>query len=139
MVPDLPENYEVRPEAFQFIVDVPTDWEDTRVLHGRIGDYVTIARKDRNSGDWYLGSITDEKGRLLHADLNFLDPGRMYAAEIYRDGGDADWNTNPYAFEKERIMVTSLQSLQLRLAPGGGTAVRFSPVDKAIQKSTLKN
>jgi alpha-glucosidase len=125
MAADLPENYEARPEAFQFIVDVPTDWEDTRVIHGRIDDYVTIVRKDRNSDDWYLGSITDEEGRLLAAPLHFLEPHRQYMAQIYRDGPTTDWETMPYEIEIERIPVDSETTLQLRLAPGGGQAIRF--------------
>ena len=78
MVPDLPENYDAHPDAFKFIRDVPTDWEDTRVLNARIGDYVTTVRKQRDGDDWYLGSVTDETGRTLEAPLTFLDPGRTY-------------------------------------------------------------
>lgn len=125
MAADLSENYEARPEPFQFIVDVPTDWEDTRVLNGRIGDYVTIARKDRNSDDWYLGSITDEEGRVLEAPLCFLEPGTHYMAEIYRDGPAANWESSPYDIEIEHIPVDNATTLQLRLAPGGGQAIRF--------------
>lgn len=127
MAADLPKNYEVRPEPFQFIVDVPTDWQDTRVLHSRIGDYVTIVRKDRNNDDWYLGSITDEKGRVLETPLQFLDPERNYVAEIYRDGLKADWVDNPYDIQIEERLVDNGTMLTLRLAPGGGQAIRFRP------------
>ncbi len=127
MAADLPQNYEAKPEPFQFIKDVPTDWEETEVLHARIGDYVTIARKDRHSDDWYLGSITDENGRMLEANLSFLDSNRQYVAEIYRDGHDADWETNPYPMTIEKKLVTSATKLPLRLAPGGGTAIRLRP------------
>ncbi|WP_243663843.1 glycoside hydrolase family 97 C-terminal domain-containing protein [Rhodothermus marinus] len=130
MAADLPEHYEARPDAFQFIKDVPVDWEDTRVLHARIGDYVTIVRKDRHSDDWYLGSITDEYGRTLRAPLSFLEPGRKYVAEIYRDAPDADWRTNPLAIEITRQIVDASTVLTLRLAPGGGTAIRFHPVEE---------
>ncbi|ACY47271.1 glycoside hydrolase family 97 protein [Rhodothermus marinus] len=130
MAADLPEHYEARPDAFQFIKDVPVDWEDTRVLHARIGDYVTIVRKDRHSDDWYLGSITDEYGRTLQAPLSFLEPGRKYVAEIYRDAPDADWRTNPLAIEITRQIVDASTVLTLRLAPGGGTAIRFHPVEE---------
>ena len=81
MVPDLPENYELYPDAFQFVRDVPTDWQETRVLHGKIGDYVTIVRKERDGEDWYLGSITDEMPRTLESQLTFLDPGRKYTGD----------------------------------------------------------
>jgi alpha-glucosidase len=125
MAADLPENYEANPAPFKFIEDVPVDWEDTRVLHGRIGDYVTIARKDRNSQDWYLGSITDENGRALETPLYFLDRGKTYIAEIYRDGDRADWKTNPYEIKIEQRKVDQSSVLLLRLAPGGGQAIRF--------------
>jgi alpha-glucosidase len=125
MAADLPENYEANPGPFQFIRDVPVDWEDTRVVHARIGNYVTIARKDRNSQDWYLGSITDEEGRVLETPLYFLEKGKSYTAEIYRDGDSADWKTNPYEIKIERMKVDQSSVLTLRLAPGGGQAIRF--------------
>ena len=127
MAADLPENYEAKPEPFRFIADVPTDWQDTRVLHARIGDYVTIVRQDRNSEDWYLGSITDEEGRVLKAPLRFLDPAKKYVAEIYRDGARADWVTRPYDIEIEETLAEYTNTLTLRLAPGGGQAIRFRP------------
>ncbi len=126
MAADLPENYEDQP-AFQFILDVPVDWEITRVLNARIGDFVTVVRQDRNSEDWYLGSITDEVGRSFEAQLNFLEPDRMYVAEIYADGPEADWETDPYAMEIYRALVNMETQLKIRLAPGGGLAVRFRP------------
>lgn len=127
MAADLPENYEKHLDMFQFILDVPTDWEDTKVLHSEIGDYITVVRKDRNSGDWYLGSATDENGRILDAPLSFLEKGVVYTAQIYRDGEDAGWETNPYEYVIEEKEVTNGDVLKLRLAPGGGTAVRFIP------------
>jgi alpha-glucosidase len=129
MVPDLPEHYEARPDAFQFIKDVPVDWADTRVVNGEIGDYVTIVRRDRHSDAWYLGSVTDEHGRLLSVPLSFLDSGRRYRAEIYRDGDAAHWRDAPFEFTVERIEVTSSDTLTLRLAAGGGQAIRFVPLD----------
>jgi alpha-glucosidase len=127
MAADLPENYVKHADAFQFIKDVAVDWSETRVLNGEIGDYVTIARKDRHSEDWFLGSITDENGRVLSVPLAFLDPGRSYIAEIYRDGDDANWLTKPFAFVTEKREVTSADTLTLRLAAGGGQAIRFTP------------
>ena len=114
-------------DAFQFIKDVPTDWQDTRVLNGEVGDYVTIARKDRNGEGWYLGSVTDEQARELDVPLSFLDPRRPYVAQVYRDGDDADWKANPFAFARETREVTSTDTLRVRLAPGGGQAIRFMP------------
>jgi alpha-glucosidase len=125
MAADLPENYLAHMDAFQFIRDVPTDWEDTRVLAARIGDYVTIVRRQRGGDDWFLGSITDEEGRTLQTPLTFLDRGRTYEAQIYRDADDADWRTNPTAYTIERQKVDAGTVLTLRLAPGGGEAIRF--------------
>ncbi|MBS3744016.1 MAG: glycoside hydrolase family 97 protein [Wenzhouxiangellaceae bacterium] len=128
MAADLPENYEARPDAFQFIKDVPADWQFTRALDGEIGEFVVIARKDRNSDDWYLGAITDERGRHLRAPLGFLDPGTIYTAEIYRDGPNAHWDDNPEDIRIESRRVNASDVLELRLAPGGGTALRLTPV-----------
>jgi alpha-glucosidase len=129
MAADRIENYIANPKPFKFIEDVPTDWSDTRVLNGRVGDFVTIARKDRKSDDWYLGSISDESGRTLTVQLGFLDPGRQYRAEIYRDGPSADWKTAPTDIVIEQRQVTAADTLNLRLAPGGGQAIRFTPID----------
>lgn len=128
MVPDFPENYAAHADAFQFIRDVPTDWDDTVVLNGKIGDYVTIVRKERDGQDWFLGSITDEEGRTLDAPLNFLDPNRQYFAEIYRDSAETDWESNPSAYTVEECQVDANTILELHLAPGGGQAIRFRPV-----------
>ncbi|PWN06058.1 glycoside hydrolase family 97 protein [Rhodohalobacter mucosus] len=125
MAADLPENYEERPEAFQFIKDVPADWYDTKVLNGEIGEYITTVRKDRNSEDWYLGSITNEESREFVFPLDFLTEGETYVAQIYRDSEDADWAVNPYGFEVEEMEVTSATSLEVTLAPGGGQTIRF--------------
>lgn len=125
MAADLPENYQKYAGPFQFIKDVPTDWADTRVLNGEVGDYATLARRDRNSADWYIGSVTDESARELEIRLDFLDAGRRYLAQIYRDGDAADWNTNPRAIAIETREVGRDDRMQLRLAPGGGAAIRL--------------
>ena len=127
MAADLPENYARHMDAFQFIKDVPADWAQTRVLNGEVGDYVTMARQDRNSDDWYLGAMTDEQGRVLQVPLSFLAPGRTYQAQIYRDGDGAHWKDAPFKFVRENRTVTSADTLTLRLAAGGGQAIRFVP------------
>lgn len=126
MAADLPHNYEGQP-AFQFVVDVPVDWQETQVLHAAIGDYVTIVRQDRHSEDWYLGSVTDENGRSLEAPLTFLTAGQTYVADIYADSADADWESNPLALDMEQVLVDSNTVMNLQLAPGGGQAIRFRP------------
>jgi alpha-glucosidase len=136
MAADLPENYVAHDDAFQFIRDVPTDWEETHVLDSRIGDYVTIARRERGSDNWFLGSVTDERARTLDTLLSFLDPGRRYVAEIYRDADDAHWRTNPTAYTIEFRNVNAQTVLPLRLAAGGGQAICFKPVDPKRQENT---
>jgi alpha-glucosidase len=130
MAADLPENYRKYPAPFQFIKDVPTDWAETLVPNGEVGDYVTLARKDRNSDDWYLGSVTDENARTLEVKLDFLDADRPYRAQIYRDGANADWQAHPFSIAIERRTVRRGDTLQLKLAPGGGAAIRLVPGEK---------
>jgi alpha-glucosidase len=125
MAADLPENYDRRPDAFQFIKDVPTDWETSRTLQGEIGDFVVVARQQRGAADWYLGATTDENARTLAIPLAFLAPGRQYEAQIYRDAPDSDYLNNPTALVIEKRRVTAQDQLAARLAPGGGLAVRF--------------
>jgi len=125
MAADLPENYEARPDAFQFIKDVPTDWEQSRTLQAAIGDYVVVARQERGGEDWYLGAITDENARALRQPLGFLAADARYEAQIYADGPQADYRTNPQAYRIAKRVVTRDDVLDLSLAPGGGTAIRF--------------
>lgn len=124
MAADLPENYENQP-AFQFIKDVVVDWEDTKVLNGEVGQYVTIARKDRNSENWFLGSITDQNAREFDIDLSFLDTDKNYMAEIYADGPTAHYKDNPLNIEILNKEVNSNQKMKIKMAPGGGFAVAF--------------
>jgi alpha-glucosidase len=126
MAADLPENYAANPRPFQFIKDVPADWSDSRVLNGEVGDFVTFARKDRDSEDWYLGAVTDENARTLNARLDFLTPGKRYRAQVYKDGPTADYRTEGrHDMAVEERLVTSKDTLTLQLAPGGGQAIRF--------------
>lgn len=134
MVPDLPENYAVRPDAFQFVIDVPTDWEESIALDGVVGDFVVIARRERVGNDWYLGAITDEQARKVSVPLDMLEDGVTYDAEIYRDGDDAHWEVNPYSLTIERATVTRQSVLNLQLAAGGGTAIRMRPQEEARTK-----
>jgi alpha-glucosidase len=134
MAADLPENYEKYRDLFQFIVDVPADWEETRLLNGALGEYVTIARKQRGGDDWFIGSMTNEKKRDLDVPLAFLDQGKSYVAEIYRDADDADWQGNPQSYKIEKRLVTAGSTLSLHLASGGGAAVRLKTATPEEQK-----
>jgi alpha-glucosidase len=126
MAADLPENYDKQP-AFQFIRDVAVDWDTTRVIDGRIGDYVIVARKERGGSQWFLGAITDEDARTFDVPLSFLTKGQNYVAEIYADGPNANWLTNPLKVTISKRQVTSASVLHVVLAPGGGQAVRIRP------------
>jgi alpha-glucosidase len=127
MAADLIENYAGRPE-FQFIRDVAVDWEQTRVLDARIGEHVVVARQERNGPDWYIGAITDERARTLEIGLDFLGAGE-FVAEIYADGPDAHWLDNPHPVEITTRPVNASSRLELRLAPGGGQAIRIRPAE----------
>ena len=122
MAADLVENYEGNP-ALQFIKDVGVDWEKTKVLNGEIGDFVTIARKERTSENWFVGGITDEHSRTIELDFNFLDQGETYNANIYEDGTDAHWNDNPTSLTIRKLEISNKSKETLKLAEGGGFAI----------------
>jgi hypothetical protein len=130
MAADLPEAYEQHLDAFQFIKDVPVDWDDTRILLAEPGDYLTTARKAKGKDEWYLGAITDENARPQQVKLDFLTPGVKYEATIYADGKGASWDKNPQAYQIRRQKVTSRSVLKLQLAPGGGAAVSIKLVKR---------
>jgi hypothetical protein len=125
MAADLPENYEKYMDAFQFIKDVAVDWDESIYLEAEPGDYLTVARKAKDSESWFLGSITDENARKSEIKLDFLTKGQKYKATIYEDAKDANWKKNPIAYKIRTIVVTSKSKINLNLAPGGGTAISF--------------
>lgn len=128
MAADLPENYEKRPDVFQFIRDVPTDWSETKILNAAVGDYVTTARRQKNSKNWFIGSMTDETPRQFKLKLDFLDAGRTYEATIYEDGKGAHFIDNPYPVSIRKIKVKRGSMLQVNLAASGGCAISIKPV-----------
>jgi len=127
MAADLPSNYEGHP-AFQYILDVPTDWDNSIAVNGEIGEYITMARKDVNSNDWYLGSITNEKPRNLTVSFSFLDPNKSYKATIYKDPKDGGWLAKPEEVVIEEKIVDYTTLYDMNIAPGGGQAIRFEPL-----------
>ncbi|UOQ45754.1 glycoside hydrolase family 97 catalytic domain-containing protein [Halobacillus salinarum] len=136
MVTDLPENYtdeegNILPE-FEFIKDVPVTWDDTMVPNSKIGDYITTVH--RSGDEWYIGTTTDEHARDLDVSLNFLDKDKMYVAEVYSDGQDADWETNPNPVEIDKVIVESADTFTASLAAGGGQAVRIYPASEEEAK-----
>ncbi|MDE6256093.1 MAG: glycoside hydrolase family 97 protein [Muribaculaceae bacterium] len=125
MVCDLPENYQRFPDAFQFIKDVPVDWSDSKYLEAEPNRYITVARRDKNSDDWYVGAITDDNARTAIIDMSFLPKGEKFEATIYEDAADAHWKDNPQAYKIRKMKVDSKTKLKQHLAPGGGVAIRI--------------
>lgn len=119
---DLIENYEGNP-ALQFIKDVGVDWIRTKVLNGEVGDFVTIARQEKGTENWFIGAITDENPRNISISLKFLKPDQIYDAIIYEDGKNAHWDKNPTDLNIRKIEVSRNMNLDLNLASGGGAAI----------------
>jgi alpha-glucosidase len=129
MAADRIENLARYPRELAFIAAVPTDWEDSRLIDGAVGEYVLFRRKDAGSDDWYVGGVTDGEARDFDVALEFLTPGQRYTATIYRDGDDADYRTDTrHSIVIEERVVTRTDRLAFRMAPGGGTAIRLTPV-----------
>lgn len=127
MAADLPENYQGHP-AFAFIDAVPTDWQQSIALQGKIGQYLVMARQDKDSDNWYLGATSNEEARTLEQPLSFLKAGTRYQMIAYTDAADAHWETNPEAYEIKRSEVTAKDKITLTLQAGGGAAIEFIPL-----------
>lgn len=125
MAGDFPENFNQHLDAFQFIKDVPVDWDDTKVLEAEPGDFITTARKQKGKENWFLGAITDENARKSTLKLDFLNENSKYEATIYQDAENGDWKTNPEAYKIEKRIVSNKDIIELRLANGGGCAISF--------------
>jgi hypothetical protein len=133
MAADLTENYEAHPDAFQFIKDVAVDWDDTKIIEAEPGDYITTARKAKATDNWFIGAITAEKGRKAVIALDFLDKGKKYIATIYADADNADWKTNPEAYQIHSYLVNSATKLNIPLVNGGGAAISIKPAGAAVK------
>ncbi len=127
MAADLPENYVNKP-AFQFIREVGVDWEKTVVLNGEVGDFVTIAREERQTGNWFVGGITDENARDISVNFSFLEKGKKYKASIYQDGKTAHYKNNPTSVEILQEEIDSSTTKTFKLAEGGGFAITLKPL-----------
>ena len=128
MAADLPENYERFADAFQFIKDVPVDWQESVYLEAEPGHYITIARKDKHSDNWYIGNTSNENGHTSELLLNFLDKNKKYEATIYADAKNADWQTNPKAYTITKQKVNAKTKLKLTAAKGGGYAISIKEI-----------
>lgn len=123
MAADLVDNYEKYMDAFQFIKDVAVDWEESKYLEAEPGDYITIARKAKGTGNWFVGGITDENARTAQLALDFLEPGKKYVATLYADGKEADYKKNPTSYRIKKGIVTSKTKLSVWEATSGGFAL----------------
>ena len=134
MAADTPENYERFMDAFQFIKDVAIDWSDSRYIEAEVGEYITVARKAKNSGEWFMGSVAGYDARTSTVTLDFLEPNEVYVAKIYADAADAHYKTNPQAYTIREVRCTSKSTLKQFVAAGGGYAVSFRKATAADKK-----
>ncbi len=137
MAADLVENYEKHMDAFQFIKDVAVDWDDSKYIEAEPGDYITVARKAKGTGNWFVGGITDENARTANFTLDFLEPGKQYVATLYADGKDADYKENPTSYQIKKGIVTSKTKMSVKEAHSGGFAlslIEATPADKKAVK-----
>ncbi len=123
MAADIIDNYAEKMDAFQFIKDVAVDWDKTIYLSAEPGDFVSIARKAKNTNNWFVGCITDENARKQTIDCRFLEKGKTYTATIYADGADASWDNKPESYKISRKKITSKSKIPVQLASGGGCAI----------------
>ena len=130
MAADLPRHYKKHPEAFEFIKAVPVDWSDKVVLNSEISQYVTIARKDKNSENWFVGGITDENDRTFKLDLSFLDVDHTYKFKIFKDKTNTHWKENPMEYEIDQfdLKIKNDSSTEIYIAPGGGFAMQIEKI-----------
>lgn len=137
MAADLVENYEKHMDAFQFIKDVAVDWDDSKYIEAEPGDYITVARKAKGTGNWFVGGITDENARAANFTLDFLEPGKQYVATLYADGKDADYKENPTSYQIKKGIVTNKTKMSVKEARSGGFAlslIEATPADKKAVK-----
>lgn len=129
MLADTPENYALFPDAVEYLTDMPASWDDSVVVDARMGDYTVTAR--RSDDTWYLGAVTDENRRSVPVDLDFLEPGVTYAADILTDGADASWHGKPMSLSRTQVLVESDDTLNASMVDAGGYAVRLRPATDA--------
>ncbi|SDR88143.1 glycoside hydrolase family 97 protein [Christiangramia echinicola] len=138
MAADLPENYNRFPDAFQFIKDVALDWDESIYLEAEPGDYITVARKEKGSGNWFVGNVNGNEVRTSKIEFDFLEKGKDYIATVYSDAADAHYKTNPQAYEIKKYRVNSKSELSQKSAPGGGYAISIMEANKSEIKDLKK-
>lgn len=130
MAADLPENYKRFPDAFQFIKDVALDWDKSIYLEAEPGDYITVARKEKGSSNWFIGNVNGNDARTSKIEFDFLEKGKNYIATVYADAPDAHYKTNPQVYEIKKYRVNSKSKLAQKSVPGGGYAISIMEADK---------
>jgi len=138
MAADLPETYNKHLDALQFIKDVPVDWDDTKVLEAEPGDFITYARKEKGTNNWFVGRTNDEEARVSNIKFDFLEPGKKYVATIYSDKKDAHYKNNPKAYEIKKYVVSSKSKLLQKCVPGGGYAISLIEMQDKSEIKGLK-
>lgn len=138
MAADLVENYEKHMDAFQFIKDIAVDWDDSKYIEAEPGDYITVARKAKGTNNWFVGGITDENARTATFTLDFLEPGKQYAATLYADGKDADYQANPTSYQIKKGIVTHKTKISVKEARSGGFALSLFEATSTDKKSLKK-
>ena len=130
MAADMIEHYRRFPDAFQFIKDVAIDWQTSKYLEAEPMEYITIARKAKDSDEWFVGSVAGENAHTSELRFDFLDKGVKYEAKIYADATDADYKTNPQAYTITTKTITAKSVLKLTAVAGGGYAISLKPIVK---------
>lgn len=138
MAADLPENYMRFADAFQFIKDVAVDWQDSKYIEAEPGAYLTVARKAKKTGQWFVGSVGGEEARTSNIVFDFLENGKQYIATVYADAPDAHYKTKPQAYTIKKIVVTNKSKLQQFVAAGGGYAISFEEATPEMIKTLKK-
>lgn len=138
MAADYPENYEKFADAFQFIKDVPLDWSKTLYIEAEPYEYLTIARKDKNSNNWFMGSIAGKNARVAHITFNFLDPEKSYIATLYIDTEETDFEKNPQSYSIQKVIVNSKSKLSQPVSIGSGFAITIFEVSDKSETKGLK-
>ena len=127
ILPDTPESYAAKADLFDFLSHMPGTWDETKILHGRIGEFITTARRSHDS--WYIASANNEQSRMLPIQLDFLKPGITYTASLYEDAPDAHYQTNREAYQVRTTTVKQGDIIQAKMAPGGGHCIRLRPAE----------
>ncbi len=138
MAADLPETYNKFKDAFQFIKDVAVDWDESKYLEAEPGQYLTVARKAKNSNKWFVGCTNGENTHQATVDFSFLDPAKKYIATLYADAPTAHYKKNPQAYVISRYVITGKSKLMQQAAPGGGFAISIVEATDNAQLKGIK-